>query len=564
MIGEDNEATVQVSEVSVTEKEDTNDKKRFVLNKTLRNGLILSVITAYFAWATYHYVDKYGGSWINFNATTCNGYGFLVILYGFILFGFIKVYVLNPLVFPILTKSFEDFKWKFNQSADKKPLLKGIIRHRNKIIYGVFFTAVAIYLIIDTSDNRNRLIPLSGLFVFLIIGFIFSNSKSNICWDTVIWGIILQFLFGLLTIRWDVGRNILDCVGNKVNTLLDYGFTASEFPYGEELVQKEKVFAFRSLSTVFFINFLANILYYYGIMQKVVTSVGSFMQWVMGTSICESVSSAATIFFGMSEGPILLAPYLEHLTNSEIHSVMTSGFAMVSGSVMAGYISYGARAQDLITASIMSAPAALCYSKLMHPETEKVVLQKENIETVEIEFESALDAASKGATNAIGMVQGIIAGLIAFLAAVYMINDILGWIGMLIGYSDPMWTLELITGKIFIPISFIMGVPWDECESVATLIGIKTMVNEFVAFKKMGEMLEQGLLGARTKVIATYAICGFSNPGSIGIMMSLLAALIPSKRDVVAKLVFSSWFAGALVCFMTACIAGTLMPDDIL
>ncbi|VEN59312.1 unnamed protein product [Callosobruchus maculatus] len=396
----------------------------------------------------------------------------------------------------------------------------------------------------------------------MIVGYALSSNRSMIPWKTILWGLILQFMFGLITIRWKVGRNILECLGDKVNILLGYAFEGAAFTYGEFLVNDKLVFAFRALSTIYFISFLVNILYYFGVMQKVIGFLGELLQWIMGTSICESVNSAANIFLGQSEAPLLLAPYLKDLTDSEIHSVMTSGFATVAGSVMAAYINYGARPQDLITSSIMSAPAALCFSKLMYPETEEIKVKKENVQTVDKPYESVLDAASKGVSDAIAMVQGIIASVLAFLAFVYLINGVLGWFGELVGFMDPRWSLELIAGKIFIPISFLMGVPWEECESVGTLIGIKTMVNEFVAFAKMKEMLDQGLLSKRTKVIATYAICGFSNPGSVGIMISALSTLIPHKREAITRLVLRAFFGGALVCFMTACIACALMPED--
>ncbi|CAH1099493.1 unnamed protein product [Psylliodes chrysocephalus] len=350
----------------------------------LTSSLVFAAFTSFFAWATYYYIQETDSGWEPLRATTCNGYGFLLILYCFFIFGYINVYILKPIVYPAYKSFHEPTVSKIKQSIKERPKLVNVTRNADKIFYIVFLVVIVIYLVVDTSDNRHRLVPLSGLIVFLLIGYIVSNNKSEINWRTVIWGTILQFIFGLLTIRWEVGRNILDCVGDKVNILLGYAFKAAEFPYGSNLVATQQVFAFKSLSTVFFISFLVNILYYYGIMQKVVGSIGAFLQWIMGTSICESVNSAANIFLGMTEAPLLLSPYLKNLTDSEIHSIMTSGFATVAGSVMAGYISYGARAQDLITASIMSAPAALCFSKLMYPETEEVVMHKENIEEVEM------------------------------------------------------------------------------------------------------------------------------------------------------------------------------------
>ncbi|KAG5885623.1 hypothetical protein JTB14_006169 [Gonioctena quinquepunctata] len=536
--------------------EDGKKKSKYVVlvkknSKTLIAIVVYSVLVAFFAWATYHYFDETGTGWDKFSDSTCTGYGLLVILFCFIVFGVLNTHIIRPFLAP----PFGKLVYKPTTA------LLSSIKYGSVIFYVALLVSTAIYLGFDTDDNRNRLIPISGLCIFLLIGYICSPNKSMIDWRVVIWGLILQFVFGLLTIRWEVGRNILQCFGDKVNIVLGYAFKGAEFTYGSAIIDNN-VFAFKALSTIYFISFMVNILYYYGIMQKVIGAIGNFLQWIMGTSICESVNSAANIFLGLSEAPLLIAPYLKDLTDSEIHSIMTSGFATVSGSVMAAYISYGARPQDLVTSSIMSAPAALCFSKLMWPETEEVKVKKENIQAVDVEYDSVLDAATKGTISAIGLVHGIVASVIAFLATVYMINGVLGWCGELVGFTDPSWSLELIMGKIFIPISFIMGVPWDECESVGSLIGIKTMVNEFVAFERMHKMVNEGLISGRTKVIATYAICGFSNPGSIGIMVSALGTLIPNKREAITRLVFRACFGGAMVCFMTACIAGTLMPED--
>ncbi|KAJ8984166.1 hypothetical protein NQ317_017818 [Molorchus minor] len=463
--------------------------------------------------------------------TTCNGYGFLTILYSLYVYCMFYIYLGKPILVPIVHKNI------WNPVA----IFLGNLRYGTILFYVSLLVLTTAYLAVDTIDNRNRLIPISGLFIFLLIGYVFCTDRSKIAWRTVTWGIILQFVFGLMTVRWVVGRNVLQCVGDKVNNLLGYSFEGAAFAYGDDLVFTQGIFAFKALSSIYLTSFLVNILYYYGIMQKAVGAIGNFLQWIMGTSICESVNSAANIFLGMSEAPLLLAPYLKDLTDSEIHSIMTAGFATVSGSVMAAYITYGARAQDLITSSIMSAPAALCFSKLMVPQTEEVRIHKNNVHTIEIEYQSVMDAASRGAIDAFKIVIGIIASVIAFLAFVYCINGILAWLGLLVGTA---WSLEVIVGKIFIPVSYLMGVPWEECENVGILIGIKTMVNEFVAFERMHVMISADLLSERTKVIATYAICGFSNPGSIGIQMSALGTLMPNKRDAIARLVFRAFLGG--------------------
>ncbi|CAG9770741.1 unnamed protein product [Ceutorhynchus assimilis] len=541
-----------------SESPDANHRKKRKyagsLNKHVIYFMIFALITAHVIWATVHFFrqNNYNVSWETFRETTDKGYGLMVILYIIYVYSLAYYYVFKPFAGEPLKR----YVW--NPAIE----LSHSIRYGSYMFYIFIFAITLAYLIYDAQDDYKRLIPLGGLVVFLLAGFAFSTAHRLVPWRTIAWGIILQFAFGFLTIRWEVGRNVLITFSNHVNTFLDYGVEAAAFTYGDFLVNQAQVFAFRALSVVFFINFVVNLLYYYGLMQKFVNMLGGALQYIMGTTICESVNSVAVAFVGMSEGPMMLRPYLKHLTDSELHSMLLAGFASVSGSTFAAYISYGARAQDLITASIMSSPSALCFSKLLYPETEEVKIKKKDVRMVEVEHSSAIDAASKGALDAFHLIAAIISGVTATLAFVYFLNGVLTWLGMLVGFTEDTnkWTLELIAGKIFIPVAYIMGIEWEECEKVGQVIGVKTMVNEFVAFSRLGDMN----LSARSKVIATYAICGFSNPGSMGIMVSTMATLVPEKKENVTRIIFRALVGGALVCFMTACIAGVLMPDSAL
>ncbi|XP_066257720.1 uncharacterized transporter YutK-like [Euwallacea similis] len=543
--------------INLSDNRNETPKSKSILKSKIRKFVIYFVIfliiTGYSLGATVHFIKTTDNlSWHAFNETTSQGYGLLVILYLIYIWSLFYYYMLKPYGLPLINTH----AWKPGKA------LLGKIKYGSLLFYICLLVATLIYLWFDTSDNKKRLIPLIGLSVFLSFGFIISANYKRIPWHTVAWGIILQFSIGFLTIRWKLGRNVLETFSNHVNTFLDYGAEAAAFTYGELLIEKEKVFAFRALSVIYLVGFVVNLLYYYGLMQRFINMLGECLQYFMGTTICESVNSVAMAFIGMSEGPMMLRPYLKHLTDSELHSLMLAGFACVSGSTFAAYISYGARAQDLITASIMSAPSALCFSKLLYPEVEQVKIKKEHVHMVEVEYSSAIDAASKGATDGFHLIAAIISGVTATLAFVYVINGVLSWLGILVGFTDVtnMWTLELIAGKVFIPVAWIMGVEWNECERVAQLIGIKTMVNEFVAFSRLKDME----LSERGRVIATYAICGFSNPGSIGILVSTMAALVPEKKENVSRLIFRAFVGGALVCFMTACIAGILITDDAL
>ncbi|RZC34586.1 solute carrier family 28 member 3 [Asbolus verrucosus] len=541
----ENVENLQIEDGRILENKQRKKSSRYWINLALKL-ITIGLIWAHFIWATYYFIDKTSDT---LEATTCTGYGFWMILFIFIHFGIMYKLALKPYVMP----KFRKYVWNPTVQLLKK------IKYGAIIFYVLVLIAIIAFLVVDTDGDRHRLISLCGLVVYVIIGFVLSSNKRKIQWHTVTWGLILQFTLGLLMIRWETGRNVFNCVGDKVDTFLKYALNGSAFVYGNLLVNQESVFAFNALAAIYFFSFIINILFYYGIMQNVVAGMGKFIQWVMGTSICESVNSATTVFLGMSEAPLMLKPYLKDMTESEIHSIMTAGFAMVSGTVLAAYISFGASPAHLITASVMSAPAALCYSKLVCPETEEIVATEEKIEAVQMEFDSVLDAASKGTQDASEIVIAIISSLIAFIAFIYFINGILGWLGMLVGFTDEseIWSVELILGKIFIPITYIMGVQWDECEKVGQLIGIKTMVNEFVAFQKMGSMN----LTPKSKVIATYSICGFANPGSVGIMLSTLGTLMPTRKEVLSKLVMSSFVAGCITCFMTACVAGLLIGD---
>ncbi|XP_033231003.1 solute carrier family 28 member 3-like isoform X2 [Belonocnema kinseyi] len=236
---------------------------------------------------------------------------------------------------------------------------------------------------------------------------------------------------------------------------------------------------------------------------------------------------------------------------------MCSGFSSVSGTTLAAYMGFGAEPSNLITATLMAAPAALAFSKLFYPETEKSLTTVKEFPPYKSEDSSLLDAGIKGALNGIPIVLGITANIIAFTSFVAFLNALLSWFGGLVGYNEL--TFEYILSKSFMPVSWIMGVPWDNCDDVGHLIGLKVSVNEFVAYQKLGEYKFEGRLSPRTEAIATFAICGFSNPAALGIFAGALATIIPEKKTQVAEVAIRAAIAGSIVCFLTACTAGMLM-----
>ncbi|CAL7933318.1 unnamed protein product [Xylocopa violacea] len=506
------------------------------------------VIIIYLVFATLHWRNT------SYHINWCNGYGLLILL---------VVFVYGGILCHFLSKSFlgEVFGRCWTLAGD-------VVKTVQKMKYGFFvapviyvcaFGAIIAFLVVDTVNSRERLQSGIGVVTLLIFGWVFSKHPTRVNWRPVLCGLILQFIFGLLTLRWPTGRAILQCVADKVETFLNYAKSGASFVFGNQLVD-DGIFVFSALPVIFYFSFFIQILYYLGVMQWVVLNMGRILQSLMGTTICESVICAANIFVGMSESPLVVKPYLNRLTSSELHTVMASGFATVSGTVMAAYIKFGANPAHLITATLMAAPAALSYTKLFYPETEKVVVLSENIKLTKSEDSSLMDAASKGATAGIPLVLGIVANIVAFVAFISLINGLLSWIGMLVGYEEL--SFEFILSRIFMPLSWIMGVPWDQSEDVGTLIGLKTAVNEFVAYEKLGEFKKQGRIFGRTEAIVTFAICGFANPGAMGITLSMLSSLAPDKKEIISGAIVRAFVAGSAVTFLTASTAGMLLSDD--
>ena len=514
-------------------------------------AVLNALIIIYFIFATIYWTNNNWGKGYDW----CHGYGMLILL---LVFGYGGV-LYHSIVKRCVGKALVHFLRPFRDRIGNLQRTKRCSVISQALIYTCLFAAIIVFLIFDTAGSRERLLSAVGIVILLSFGWIFSKHPGRIKWRPVLSGLILQFIFGLLTIRWPVGRAIFQCISEKVATFLDFAKTGAAFIFSQDLVNNG-VFAFAVLPVIFYFSFAIEILYYLGVMQWIILNLGRILQRLIGATICESVTCAANIFIGMTESPLLIKPYLNKLTASELHTVMCSGFASVSGTVLAAYIGFGANPANLITATLMAAPAALCYSKLFFPETEQSVITTDNIKLEESKESSLMDAASKGALAGIPLVLGIIANIVAFVSFIALLNALLSWLGLLVG--ENAWSLEAILSKVFMPLSWIMGVPWEECEDVGTLIGLKTVVNEFVAYQRLGEMKKQKRIFGRTEAIATFAICGFANPGSIGITLGVLCSLAPEKKKEISGSVMRAFVGGSAVCFLTASIAGLLMTDD--
>lgn len=399
-----------------------------------------------------------------------------------------------------------------------------------------------------------RLISLFGIIFMVGIAYLLSSSRKDIKWKTVGSGLALQLLLGLFILKTDIGLQMFQVAKELATSVLNFTQAGSDFIFGD-LAKPQKfgfIFAFMVLPTIIFTSSLMSVLYHIGLMQKLVELTAKIMMKTMGTSGAESLSAAANIFSGQTEAPLVVKPYIEKMTFSEIMALMTGGMATVAGGVLAAYVGMGIDAGHLLAASVMSAPAALVCAKLLIPETEKSETQ--GVSKVELPKESVnmIDAAARGAGEGLTLALNVGAMLLAFIALIAMLNTGLGWIGGLFGFPDL--SFELISSYLFAPFAFLMGVPFEDMLSVGTLLGKKLVVNEFVAYLDLTQMKET--LNERSVVIATYALCGFANFSSVAIQVGGIGTIAPNRRGDLARLGVKSLIGGTLACFMTACVAG--------
>jgi CNT family concentrative nucleoside transporter len=400
-----------------------------------------------------------------------------------------------------------------------------------------------------------------GLAVILGVAWLFSTHKKEIKLRLILWGMGLQFLFAVLVLKTDFGK-IFQAASAGVNAMLKFAEEGSKFLFGDKLGaasdQFGVIFAFQVLPIVIFIASFFSILYYLGVMQVVVKAMAIAMQKIMGVSGAESLDVAASIFMGQTEAPLTIKPFLAGLTESELFTIMTAGMAHVSGAVMAAYVKVaGVSIIHLLTAVIMTAPATIMLAKIFIPETEKPVTAGRVDIKVEKTAVNVIDAAAQGAGDGLQLALNIGGMLIAFLALIAMCNGILGWLHTLplLGWLPA--SLERIFGMIFAPVAFLLGVPWKDCSVIGDLLGTRLVLNEFVAFLKLGPLKSQ--LDPRSFTIATYALCGFANFSSIAIQIGGIGALAPTRKSDLARLGLRAVAAGTMANFMSACIAGMLL-----
>ena len=405
----------------------------------------------------------------------------------------------------------------------------------------------------------DHLIGILGIIVLLAIAFALSNNRKQINMRIIGWGLGLQAIFAIFILKTPIGGPLFGFLDKTIRKLISFSDAGSDFLFksfvpdvGYHVAMVN--FAFRALPTIIFFSSLMAVLYHFGIIQMFVKWIARAMQKTMGTSGSETLSVSANIFVGQTEAPLMVRPFIQHMTKSELMAVMTGGFATVAGGVLAIYVMWltdiPGIAGHLLAASVMSAPGALVVAKIIYPETETSETMGDLKIDIEQKSTNAMEALGDGATSGLKLAANVAAMLVAFVSLVAMINYLLGFAGT---------SMESILGFIFKPLAWTMGVPWSEAGTLGTLMGKKIVFTELIAYGDLKELMSSGAITDRTAIIASYALCGFANFGSIGIQLGGIGGMAPERKKDLAKLVTKAMMGGALASWLTATIAGLLI-----
>lgn len=412
-----------------------------------------------------------------------------------------------------------------------------------------------------------RYTSLIGILTLLLLAWLMSSHKTKIPWRTIAGGLTLQFLLALFIFKTEAGKSLFVLINLVFVALLDCVDAGSRFVFGDNF--QDHYFAFKILPTIIFFSAFMSIFYYFGVMQLIVGIMAKVMQKTLGTSGAETLSSAANVFVGQTEAPLVIRPYISTMTSSELNAVMVGGFATMAGGVLGGLAGMGIDAGKLLAAAVISAPGALLLAKIMQPETGV----PKTMGTVKLEVEetsaNVLEAIAGGTISGLHLALNVGAMLIVFTALIAVINALLGTTGALIGNwleTEPLnWSLEAVLGFLFFPFAWMIGVEYGDCTRAAELMGIKLATNEFVAYGRMSEWMgqttEAGLpiISDRTRTIMTFALSGFANFASIGIQLGGIGGIAPERRSELARLGLRAMLGGLMAAFMTASIAALFL-----
>ena len=397
------------------------------------------------------------------------------------------------------------------------------------------------------------MVSLLGIVLLLGIAFLLSSNRNKINWRTVGGAFAIQALIGAFILYFEPGIQMLLAMTEFVGDIIGYSQQGIDFVFGA-VGNKSLgfIFAFNVLPVIIFFSSLIAVLYYLGIMNWVIRLIGGFLQKVLNTSRPESMSAAANIFVGQTEAPLVVRPFIPHMTRSELFAVMVGGLASIAGSVMAGYAGMGVELKYLLAASFMAAPGGLLMAKIMLPETESAKDDLKDIDASETSYANVFDAAASGAASGLQLALNVGAMLLAFVALIAMLNGLIGWAGALFGYED--FTFQGILGYVLQPLAWAIGVPWNEAQLAGSFIGQKFVVNEFVAY--LDFLQHQQELSEVSQAIITFALCGFANFSSIAILMGGIGAMAPTRRKEIAQLGLKAIFAATLSNLLSASLAG--------
>ena len=402
-----------------------------------------------------------------------------------------------------------------------------------------------------------RLIGLAGIVAIFALALLLSRDRKAINLRVVGAAFALQVAVAALILYVPAGAQAIDWLSDGVLKLVGYSRAGIDMVFGP-LGDRETlgfVFAVQVLPVIVFFSALMSVLYHIGVMQFVVRIIGGGLRAAIGTGTVESLNAAANIFVGQTEAPLVVKPYLQGLTETQTFAIMTSGMASVAGTVLAAYVLLGAELKYLLAASFMAAPGGLLMAKIVMPDPRGTARRNEKLTMETGRHENVILAAAVGAGDGLRLAVNIGAMLIAFVALIALFNGVVGGIAGLFGYT---LTLEMILGRLFSPLMFLLGVPWTEAQAAGALFGEKLILNEFVAFSHLNDYLAG--MSARSRVIATFSLCGFANLSSIAILLGGLGVLVPDKRQLIARLGLRAVAAGSLSNLMSAALAGLLLP----
>ena len=417
-----------------------------------------------------------------------------------------------------------------------------------------------------------------GVVILIALCYLLSSDKKAVNWKLVITGVLIQVVLAILMIKVPFVTSFFQGIVSLYLVIIDAATESSAFLFGELATESKYGFAFSALPTIVFFSALTSLFYYYGILQKVVYGFAWMMNKTMNLTGAESLAAAANVFMGQTEAPLVIKPYLEKMSRSEIMSLMTGGMATIAGSVFGFYMAVLGGGSDtiraefglhLLVASIISAPAALVVAKILVPaQSDKDVSKDLNIPKGEV-GSNVLDAIAQGTSDGVKLAVNVGAMLLAFMAIVFLCNNILGIIGDKVHLNDDIlaWTdgkyeklsLQLFLGYLFAPLSWVMGIQGQDIYYIGQLLGEKTILNEFVAYVTLGDMRSEGLISNRSAIMAAYALCGFANFASIGIQIGGIGALAPGKRVTLTELGFKALIGGTIATVLTGCLAGALI-----